>query len=91
MGKHSYAPPEQFRGQPCPQSDIYALGATMYFLLTGEDPKPITSSDVAAKRSDISSQLDGIIKRATAFSLEDRYPAVEWLMLDLEAVLTAAT
>src|SRR6185295_5237035 len=42
VGKHSYLPPEQFRGKACPQSDIYALGATLYFLLTGEEPEPIT-------------------------------------------------
>jgi hypothetical protein len=85
MGKHSYAPPEQFREQPCAQSDIYALGATMYFLLTGEDPRPITCSDVRAKRADVSESLQDIIKRATAFNLEDRYASVAWLRLDLEA------
>jgi tRNA A-37 threonylcarbamoyl transferase component Bud32 len=87
MGKHSYAPPEQFREQPCPQSDIYALGATMYFLLTGEDPKPISISDVSAKRAGISSCLNDVIKRATAFSLDDRYSAVQWMQLDLQAAL----
>jgi hypothetical protein len=84
MGKHSYAPPEQFRGEPCPQSDIYALGATMYFLLTGEDPRPISSSDIGARRPDVSDRLREIILRATAFNLEDRYPSVSWLKLDLE-------
>lgn len=84
MGKHSYAPPEQIREQPCPQSDIYALGATMYFLLTGEDPKPITVCDVQSKRPDISERLAQIIKHATAFELTDRYADVKWLKLDLE-------
>lgn len=86
MGKHSYAPPEQFREQPCPQSDIYALGATMYFLLTGEDPKPITVSDVCEKRPDVGEKLAAIIKQATAFNVEDRYASVQWLQLELEAL-----
>lgn len=33
-----YSAPEQNQGQPCPQSDIYALGSTLIFLLTGKSP-----------------------------------------------------
>lgn len=87
MGKHSYAPPEQLREQPCPQSDIYALGATMYFLLTGSDPKPISVADVKAKRDDISDKLNEIIKHATALDIENRYSDIKWMKLELEALL----
>lgn len=34
----SYVAPEQYRGEICTQSDIYALGATFYTLLTGLVP-----------------------------------------------------
>jgi serine/threonine-protein kinase len=44
VGKHNYIAPEQFKGKPCRQSDLYSLGATLYFLLTGLDPAPITCS-----------------------------------------------
>lgn len=38
IGAQGYSAPEQSRGRPCPQSDLYALGATLLFLLTGEAP-----------------------------------------------------
>ena len=40
FGKVGYAPPEQYsgRGQTTPRSDLFALGATLHFVLTGRDP-----------------------------------------------------
>ncbi|MBW4698196.1 MAG: serine/threonine protein kinase [Aphanocapsa lilacina HA4352-LM1] len=37
-GTFSYMPPEQFIGRAAPGSDLYALGATLLFALTGTDP-----------------------------------------------------
>ena len=36
LGSRGYAPPEQYLGQTDTRSDLYALGATLYTLLTGE-------------------------------------------------------
>jgi serine/threonine protein kinase len=38
IGSPGYTPPEQFYGQAMPQSDLYALGATIVYLLTGVSP-----------------------------------------------------
>lgn len=38
-GTDGYAPPEQYRGKPEPRSDVFALAATAYHLLTDDDPE----------------------------------------------------
>jgi serine/threonine protein kinase len=37
-GTPGYAPPEQYRGQSEPRSDVYALAATLYHLASDDDP-----------------------------------------------------
>lgn len=81
--KQAFTPPEQFREEVCTQSDIYALGATMYFLLTGLTPKPISSSSPKAKATHVSDELNAIVERATQLDLSKRYESVQWLKVDL--------
>jgi hypothetical protein len=38
LGTPGYAAPEQYRGLIGPASDVYGLGATLYHLLSGDDP-----------------------------------------------------
>jgi serine/threonine protein kinase len=38
VGTYGYMAPEQFRGKAVPQSDLYALGATMLYMLSGRPP-----------------------------------------------------
>ncbi len=46
IGTYGYMAPEQFRGAAQPASDLYALGGTLLFLLSGacdrdaQDPNP---------------------------------------------------
>ena len=90
-GKHSYTPPEQYRGEATPQSDIYAFGATLAFLLTGKDPQPIATSHPRETVPDISQQMDNLVSRATAIPLSERYENCKWIELDLEdAALSCA-
>lgn len=86
VGKHSYTPAEQFRGQPCPQSDLYALGATLYFLTVGSDPPPITQLHPAAKVDGLSPQFDAIVAKLTANSLQERYETAAWLDIELSSL-----
>lgn len=79
VGKHAYLPPEQFRGKPTTQSDIYAVGATIYFLLTGSEPQPLTSSHPQLLVQSISEKLDSLVADATCLDLSRRVSSAEEL------------
>lgn len=81
--KQAFTPPEQFREEVCVQSDIYALGATMHFLLTGKTPKPISSSSPKLLNESVSAELNAVVERATQLELVNRYESVDWVKVDL--------
>ncbi len=87
VGKHAYVPPEQFRGKPVFASDIYAMGCTLYHLLSGHDPEPITPSIIEKDRSDISTRFSAIIKKCTHLKAAHRYETVKELRADLSEAL----
>lgn len=43
VGTEGYMPAEQLAGRPCYSSDLYGLGMTAIFLLTGKEPQEIES------------------------------------------------
>lgn len=90
VGKHAYLPPEQFRGKPCPASDIYALGGTLFFLLTGQTPEPISSNSPILTNSEVSAELDRIVARATEPEVKSRYQSVAELQAELETLMKPA-
>lgn len=83
VGKPAYLPPEQFRGQAVCQSDIYSMGATLFFTLTGKQPEPISVSHPRTELNTISEQMDTIVARATAINLQERYSDCDQILLDL--------
>jgi len=76
IGKQAYTAPEQLRGKACGQSDIYALGATMYFCLTGTDPLALSASHPRQVIQELSQPLDELVSACTAFELADRVPTM---------------
>lgn len=84
VGKHAYLPPEQFRGKATSQSDLYAMGATLFFLLTGTDPEPISQSSPAKNNlASSSAAMDQLVKHATALQTNNRYKSAEEIEADL--------
>ncbi len=79
-GKTHYLPPEQFRGSPCLQSDIYAMGATLFYLLTAMDPEPLHASCPQNYSSEISDELNHFVEQCTALELNQRFKNIEVAM-----------
>lgn len=85
LGTRSYAPPEQFGfGQTSVRSDVYALGAVLWFCLTGEDPAPGMDSRQLAERPDVPSDLRRVVAKAMSFDPEARYASAEELACAVE-------
>lgn len=73
VGKQCYIAPEQFRGKAIPQSDLYSLGATLQFLLTGKDPEPLSESSPGTVRPEVSKAIDDLVLRLTAMEASERF------------------
>ncbi len=88
MGKQRYMAPEQYRGRPTPKSDIYSLGATLFYLLTGREPEPISVARTSRHLTSVDSELDRVIAKLTAMEEEDRHESAAQVR-DVLAVMVA--
>lgn len=77
VGKQSFISPEQFRGDTIPQSDIYSFGATLYYLLTGSEPTPLTQSFPKTIASHVSNEMNQLVADCTAFAPEERLSSLD--------------
>jgi hypothetical protein len=84
VGKHSYMSPEQFKGELTDSCDMYALGCTLNFLLTGSDPEPVSESHPAQVVHSVSNEMNEIVATATKFDATKRFPNLEEMRQQLE-------
>ena len=52
VGTYGYMPPEQFGGETTPASDLYALGATLIYLATGQHPDKLLQKQMRIQFED---------------------------------------
>ncbi|NES82454.1 MAG: serine/threonine protein kinase [Moorea sp. SIO2B7] len=76
VGTYGYAPMEQFGGRSVPASDLYSLGATLIYLLTGTSPSNLPQENLRIKFADrvtISKSLVDWISKLTEPAVEKRF------------------
>lgn len=97
VGTYGYMPPEQFGGRTVCASDLYSLGATLIYLLTGTHPADLPQKDLRIQfqqAANISQSLSNWLQRMTQPSLDQRFSSVDAAMRALEqpqVPLTALT
>ena len=95
VGTPGFAPPEQLANYPVYASDLYALGMTCIYLLTGKQPSefstdPYTCELVWADDLEISLDLVEIVNKMTQIPLVDRYQSATQVLTALENRSTRA-
>lgn len=103
MGTLDYMAPEQACDPRAAdiRADLYALGCTLHFLLTGRPPFPGNSMpdkllkhkveeppSVVAGRADVPPELDAVVRRLLAKQAEERYQRPVELVKALEPFLS---
>ncbi len=95
VGTEGYAPLEQLRsGQAYPASDLYSLGATCLFLLSGQPPEDlydpmagawIWRTILARDGIRVSDKLGVVLDRLLHDRVADRYQSAERVLTDLKS------
>lgn len=94
LGTDGYAPPEQYSAHSEPRSDLYALGATMYHLLTGRVPEaaPLrlngrALAPIHAYNPTIPEPAERVVLQSLSLQAQDRFvnaaklrEAIEWTL-----------
>jgi len=89
LGTPGYASPEHYgKAQTDPRSDIFSFGATLYFLLTKEDPgkSPFHFPSLKSINPAVSPDLEALVLKAVSISPDSRYAAVSEMTSDLKLI-----
>ncbi|MBN1581494.1 MAG: serine/threonine protein kinase [Anaerolineae bacterium] len=95
LGTPDYTPLEQYDasiGHTDGRSDIYSLGATMYHLLTGRKPQPVsgrilkpdTQPDISELNPKVSPWMIAFVRKSMAIRPENRYQSVVDMRQELQ-------
>ena len=98
QGALAYMSPEQLRGEPLDhRTDIFSFGVVLYEMLSGRHPFETGSlplrinailetepPPLASKRSQISSRLESVVRKALAKAPDARYQSMNALLSELQ-------
>jgi WD40 repeat protein len=99
MGTPAFMPPEQARGESADErSDVYAIGAILYSVLSGappiggeralEDASAGAITPLLEREPSVAPELASIVERAMAYSPHERYASAKELAQELERYST---
>lgn len=92
IGTPEFMAPEQTRGKVYPASDLYSLGATCLYLLTGISPWKLYNDNqdewewkqYLKPHQEISSKLQQILDRLVEHKLNQRYQSAEEILQEIK-------
>ncbi len=86
VGTYGYMPPEQFGGRTVPASDLYSLGATLLFLLTGRHPADLPQINLQIQfkdRVNVSPAFETWLTHMVEPALDRRYQTAALALTEL--------
>lgn len=92
IGTPGYMPSEQAAGRPVYSSDLYSLGMTVIYLLTGKQAQQLETDSQTGEivwrqyASHVSPIMAGVIDRAIAYHPRDRYPTARAMLDTLQSI-----
>lgn len=90
IGKRHYMPNEQKLGTPRYESDLYSLGLSAIYMLTGKSPNEFARDESTMMfkwhkyAPEVSANLKSILDKAIEIECRDRYKTAEEMLDDLE-------
>ncbi len=100
---HYLAPELRANGSASPPTDIYALGATLYFLLWSQRPNTDLAGRwdgnlrlagqlppaLAGREARLAQELEALLKKALAFAPKDRYQSAGEMAAEFRAMIAS--
>lgn len=87
VGTYGYMPPEQFSGRAFDASDLYSLGATLIYLVTGTHPADLIQEDLQIQFEDVthlSASFVQWLKQITHPNRQQRFTSAQLALEALE-------
>ncbi|MBW4624732.1 MAG: serine/threonine protein kinase [Brasilonema octagenarum HA4186-MV1] len=93
VGTAGFMPNEQAAGRPVFASDLYSLGLTAIYLLTGQLPQQMTTDlytgESIWQRDGVSASLAAVLDKAIRNNIKERYPSARAMIYALQSIASS--